>query len=78
MKIELRYCSKWNYEPQAVSLTGKILEQFKMQVLELKLIPSSGGCFELTVDGNLIYSKLAEGKFPEEKQMIEKLVELLK
>jgi selenoprotein W-related protein len=32
----------------------------------LKLIPSGGGCFELTVDGKLIYSKLESGKFPDE------------
>jgi selenoprotein W-related protein len=31
------------------------------------LVPSSGGCFELTVNGDLLYSKLATGKFPDEK-----------
>jgi selenoprotein W-related protein len=33
----------------------------------LKLIPSGGGAFELTVDGELIYSKLKTGQFPDEK-----------
>jgi len=37
----------------------------------LKLIPSGGGCFELTVNGDLLYSKLATGKFPDEQQLIE-------
>ena len=32
---------------------------------ELKLIPSDGGRFELSVDGKLVYSKLETGKFPE-------------
>lgn len=27
-------------------------------------MPSSGGAFEVTLEGNLIYSKLAEGRFP--------------
>jgi selenoprotein W-related protein len=35
------------------------------------LIPSDGGCFELQVDGALIWSKLETGKFPEEKAMID-------
>jgi len=35
------------------------------------LIPGGGGCFELTVDGNLIYSKLQTGKFPDEKWVLE-------
>lgn len=39
---------------------------YKQKINELKLIPSGGGCFELTVDGELIYSKLKTGKFPDE------------
>jgi len=37
----------------------------------LKLIPSGGGCFELVVDGDLIYSKLESGKFPDERWAVE-------
>ncbi|NBR05707.1 MAG: SelT/SelW/SelH family protein [Planctomycetes bacterium] len=57
-------------------MTAKLLAQFKMQILEMKLIPSSGGCFELTANGKLLYSKLAEGKFPDEDSML-KQVEIL-
>jgi selT/selW/selH-like putative selenoprotein len=35
----------------------------KIKVLELE--PSGGGCFEITVDGKEIWSKLKSGKFPE-------------
>jgi selenoprotein W-related protein len=35
------------------------------------LIPSDGGCFELKVNGELIYSKLETGRFPEERAMID-------
>jgi selenoprotein W-related protein len=34
------------------------------------LIPSKGGCFELTVGGKRLYSKLETGQFPEEEAMI--------
>ncbi len=37
------------------------------------LLPSHGGRFEVTVDGELIFSKLAEGRFPEEKEILEKI-----
>ncbi|MSR49500.1 MAG: SelT/SelW/SelH family protein [Gemmataceae bacterium] len=57
-------------------MTAKLLEHFKMQIVEMKLIPSSGGCFELTANGKLLYSKLAVGKFPEEELML-KQVEVL-
>jgi selenoprotein W-related protein len=52
-------------------LTGKLLTTYKQQIRELKLIPSGGGCFEITVDGDLIYSKLKTGKFPDEKWVLD-------
>jgi len=36
----------------------------------MELQPSSGGCFELTIDGDLVYSKLATEEFPEEADMV--------
>ncbi|MFT5288706.1 MAG: selT/selW/selH-like putative selenoprotein [Planctomycetota bacterium] len=29
-----------------------------------ELVKGSGGAFEVTVEGNLVYSKLATGRFP--------------
>jgi len=58
-------------------LTAKLLEHFKMQIVEMKLIPSSGGCFELTANGKLLYSKLAVGKFPEEELMLKQVEALI-
>jgi len=75
MKIHLRYCSAWNYEPKAVSLTAKILMQFKQQVSSLELQPDQGGCFELTVGNELIYSKLETKEFPDEDQVITAIAE---
>jgi selenoprotein W-related protein len=51
-------------------LTAKLLKEFKQQIADLKLIPGGGGCFELTVNGELIYSKLKTGKFPDEEAML--------
>jgi len=45
--------------------------QFKQQISSLELQPDLGGCFELTVGDELIYSKLETKEFPDEDQMIE-------
>jgi len=37
---------------------------------EVQLIPSSGGVFEVTVDGRLIFSKKDSKRFPEEGEII--------
>ncbi len=39
-----------------------MLEAFEPRIQSLTLIPSSGGAFEVTVDGVLIYSKLQNGR----------------
>ena len=44
-----------------------MLTTYKQQIRDLKLIPSSGGCFELSINGDLIYSKLKTGEFPDEQ-----------
>jgi selenoprotein W-related protein len=35
------------------------------------MIPSEGGCFELTVGGTQLYSKLKTGTFPDEDKLVE-------
>jgi selenoprotein W-related protein len=42
------------------------------------LVPASGGCFELTADGELLYSKLKTGSFPDEQTMIAAVANRLK
>jgi selenoprotein W-related protein len=54
-------------------LTRKLLDTYKQQIKELKLIPSKGGCFEVTVNGKLLYSKLATGQFPDEKWVVDQV-----
>ena len=77
MKIHLRYCSAWAYEPKAVSLAEKVLTEYKQQINRLELEPSMGGCFEVTVNGQLIYSKLETDEFPDEGAIVEQVGQLL-
>ena len=47
-------------------MATRLLERFKQGISSFELVPSKGGCFELTVDGRLVYSKLQTGDFPDE------------
>ncbi len=42
----------------------------------LRLVPSGGGRFEVTVNGNLVYSKAATGRFPELAELQEEVRQL--
>jgi selenoprotein W-related protein len=59
-------------------LTEKLLTAFKQSIREMKLIPSGGGCFELKANGELIYSKLATGEFPNEQAILDQIGRRLK
>jgi selenoprotein W-related protein len=48
-----------------------LLENLKTDLAVLELEPAGGGCFEVSVDGEEIYSKLATGEFPEERAILE-------
>jgi selenoprotein W-related protein len=56
-----------------VSLTADILKEFEAQTASLELIPSSGGAFEVDLDGTRVYSKLEAGRFPANAE-IKKLI----
>jgi len=50
---------------------AKALPKFKFDVEEWQLVPSDGGRFEVLVDGELIYSKLKTGRFPDEEELLQ-------
>ena len=45
-------------------MAEKILT-LKQRIGSLKLVPSGGGAFEISVNGQKIYSKLQTGEFPD-------------
>ncbi len=46
-----------------------MLTDLKQKVSRLELVPSEGGKFEVTIDGRLVFSKLAQKRFPEYKEV---------
>ncbi len=59
-------------------MTSKLLTKFKQQIEQITLIPAGGGCFELKADGELLYSKLKTGQFPDEAGIVEMIGSRLK
>ena len=54
-------------------MAAKLLPRFKGEIKRFVMIPSKGGCFELTVGGKKLYSKLQTGRFPDEDQMLKEV-----
>jgi selenoprotein W-related protein len=53
-----------------VSLLDELLKHYEHLIEEIKLIPSDGGKFEVTVNGQLLYSKLAVHRHAEPGEIL--------
>jgi selenoprotein W-related protein len=50
----------------------------KFQIGSLRLIPSSGGVFEVSLNGRSVYSKKATGQFPDPEALLREVQRALK
>lgn len=57
-------------------MASQILSTMKQKVSGFELEPSGGGCFELTIDDKLVYSKLDTGEFPDEASLVAEVVNM--
>ncbi len=53
-----------------MSLTEELLKQYEHVIEEIKLVPSDGGRFEVTVNGQLLYSKLQTHRHAEPGEVL--------
>ena len=56
-------------------MAEKILSTYKQKISAMALEPSGGGCFELTIGDELVYSKLETGSFPDEDQLVSQIAD---
>ena len=71
--IIIEYCVPWDYVPQAVSLAEILMNEFSWDISGIQLIPGTEGAFEITFDGDLIYSKKQTDEFPS-NELIARLI----
>lgn len=69
--LSIEFCTSWGYDVRAVALLQNFVRSYKHDGIdEYKLIPSGGGVFEIRYNDKLIYSKKAQGRFPETNDLL--------
>ncbi|MGD8176875.1 SelT/SelW/SelH family protein [Marinimicrobium sp. ARAG 43.8] len=69
-RIEIEFCTQCRWLLRAAWLAQELLTTFDNGELgEVALVPGTGGIFEVRCDGVLLYSRRAEGRFPEAKEV---------
>lgn len=60
--LQIEYCAPCNFLDLALALEREVLAQWAPIIKEVKAIPSAGGMFEVTLNGELIFSNWALGR----------------
>ena len=73
MDISILYWGVWNYKPQAVSLADELKKG--LTEANVEIVEGSGGVFEVTLNGSLIFSKKDTDRFPNEGEVLKSIKE---
>ena len=68
-RVEITYCAQCRFVLRATWLIQELLMTFDTDLGGVTLVPGSGGIFEVRVDSELIWSKKAQGRFPDSKEL---------
>ena len=71
IKVTIAYCSECGYEPQTLALAEALMKQFRHELAEIELIPWYDGAFDVTVDGELVFSMFRDEGCHEHSLVIE-------
>lgn len=63
--IEINYCVQCRWLLRASWIAQELLSTFDGDIEALTLRPGTGGVFDITLDGQMLWSRKARGRFPE-------------
>lgn len=68
-RLEIEYCTQCRWLLRAAWIAQELLTTFEDDLGGITLIPGVGGIFEIRTDSELLWSRKAEGRFPEAKEI---------
>lgn len=68
-RLEIVYCTRCRWLLRAAWLAQELLTTFERELGEVALVPGTGGVLEVQLDGELLFRRADEGRFPEAKEL---------
>lgn len=68
-RIEIEYCTQCRWLLRAAWLAQELLTTFEEELGGVTLMPGTGGIFEVRHGDAVLWSRKAEGRFPEAKEL---------
>ncbi|MDJ0806842.1 MAG: SelT/SelW/SelH family protein [Gammaproteobacteria bacterium] len=63
--VEITYCTQCRWLLRSAWMAQELLTTFDQEITELTLRPGTGGIFEVSANGVVVWSRKKEGRFPE-------------
>ncbi|NBA84381.1 SelT/SelW/SelH family protein [Emticicia sp. CRIBPO] len=68
--ITIEYCPKCGWLLRSAWMAQELLTTFELEIDSVSLKPSeTGGLFQISVDGDVIYDRKTAGGFPQPKEL---------
>ncbi len=71
--VEIQYCTQCRWLLRAGWTAQELLTTFTDDLGGVTLIPGSGGVFDVRVDGETVWSRKDQGRFPELKELKQRI-----
>jgi selenoprotein W-related protein len=68
-RVDIEFCTQCRWLLRAAWMAQELLTTFETELGEVALIPGTGGVFKVRVDGQLVWSRKDEGRFPDIKEL---------
>ena len=68
-RVEIVYCTQCRWLLRAAWMAQELLTTFQDDLGEVALRPGAGGIFEVRVEGETVWSRAAQGRFPDIKEL---------
>ena len=68
-RVQIYYCTQCRWLLRAAWYAQELLTTFEAELGEVALVPGTGGIFEVLVNDTTIWSRAAQGRFPDIKEI---------
>jgi selenoprotein W-related protein len=72
-RLEIEYCTQCRWLLRAGWLAQEVLTTFVDELGEVALVPGKGGVFDVRLDGETIWSRKDERRFPETREIKQRI-----
>lgn len=72
-RVTIHYCTQCRWLLRAAWMQQELLTTFQDELTEVALRPGTGGVYDIHLNGELVWSRKQQGRFPDIKELKQKV-----